>query len=70
MCKILSNLGSLPETSVLMPSNLQIHRQVPLSSTKIIEKTKMCFMNYYEDMKLSSQKIAMIQVTLSSLKCV
>ena len=39
-CKIQSNLQPIPETSVLMPSNLQTHRQVPLSNAKISKETK------------------------------
>ena len=38
MCKVLSNSWALLETSVLIHSNLQIHRQVPLSSAKISKK--------------------------------
>ena len=39
-CKICSNSQPLPETSVLIPSNLQIHRQVLLSNAKILKETK------------------------------
>ena len=39
-CKFYSNLQPIPETSVLMHSNLQIHRQVTLSYTKISKETK------------------------------
>ena len=39
-CKIHSNTWPIPETSVLMPSNLQIHRQVQLSNANISKETK------------------------------
>ena len=39
-CKIHSNLQPIPDTSVLIPSNLQIHRQVPLSNAKFSKEIK------------------------------
>ena len=33
-CKIHSNLRPIPETLLLMPSNLQVHRQAPLNNAK------------------------------------
>ena len=39
-CKIHSNSWTIPETSVLMPSNLQLYRQALLSNTKISKETK------------------------------
>ena len=42
-CKIHSNSPPIPETSVLMPSNLQVHRQVLLSNAKISSETRNAF---------------------------
>ena len=39
-CKICSNSQPIAETSVLIPSNLQIHRQLPLSNARISKETK------------------------------
>ena len=39
-CKVHSNSQPVPKTSVLMPSNVQIHRQVPLNDTKNLKETK------------------------------
>ena len=39
-CEISNNLWPTSKISVLMPSNIQIHRQVPLSNVKILEETK------------------------------
>ena len=35
-----SNLKPVPKTSILMPTNIQIHRQVQLSDVKILKETK------------------------------
>ena len=39
-CITLSNSKPVPGTSVLMPHNVQKHRQVPLSDTKISKETE------------------------------
>ena len=39
-CKTHSNLEPMPKTSVLMPSNVQIHRQVPLNNAESSKDTK------------------------------
>ena len=39
-CEVCSNSLPMPKTSVLMLSNIQIHRQVPLNGAKISKETK------------------------------
>ena len=39
-CIICSNLQPVPKTSVLMPNNVQIHRQVSINDEKISKETK------------------------------
>ena len=41
-CNICSNSQPVPNISVLMPSNVQIHRQGLLNDTKICKETKKC----------------------------
>ena len=42
-CKINSICQTIQETSVLIPSNLQIHTQIPLSNAKVAKQTKYGF---------------------------
>ena len=51
-CKIHSNLQPIPKTSVLMPSNSKIHRQVLLSNIKSSNETKKHSINCYRNMML------------------
>ena len=44
-CRILSNLWPVPKTSILMPGNVQIHRQLLLSDVKISKETKIAVYN-------------------------
>ena len=48
--KIHSNSQPILETSVLMPNNLQIHRQVPLCNAKISSETKIHSIKCYRNM--------------------
>ena len=47
-CKICSNSWPIPETSVLMPSNLQIHWHVPLINAKILKETKLALYGWLQ----------------------
>ena len=50
-CKIYSNSQSVLKTSVLIPSNVQINRQVPLNDAKVSKETKkLLYINYYRNM--------------------
>ena len=37
-----------PKTSVLMPSNVPIHRQVPLDDTNILKETKIALYKFLQ----------------------
>ena len=41
---------NVPKTSILMPGDVQIHRQVLLSNTKISKKIKLDYVKYSENM--------------------
>ena len=59
-CKICSNSWSIPETSLLMPSNLQIHRKVLLNNAKIVEETKIPLYKWLQKYDAISLKISNI----------
>ena len=40
LCEVCSNSCPMPEMSVLMPSNVQIHGQVPLNNAKLSKETE------------------------------
>ena len=50
LCKIYSNSWPVLKTLVLMPSNVQMHRQVPLKDTNFQKKQILLYTNYYRNM--------------------
>ena len=40
-CKAHNNFQPKTKSSILMPSDIQVHRQVPLNNAKILEETKL-----------------------------
>ena len=59
-CKTHSNLLSVPKTSILMPGNVQIHRQVSLSDVKISKEIKVLLYNLAQNMIQLYQNMIMI----------
>ena len=49
LCKICSNLKPVPKPSVLMPSNVQIPRQVLLKDLKVSKEQRLLYTNYYRN---------------------
>ena len=66
-CKVCSNLQPMPKPSVLMPSNVQIHRKVLIINTKISKEKKLLYINYCRNTTLKFPKV-MIYVRLTSSK--
>ena len=48
-CKIHSNLLSVPKTSILIPGNVQIHKQVLLNDAKISKETQIALYNLLQE---------------------